>query len=71
MIHNLVHPDRCSHDSIVREPADYSVGIMAAGIWCEDCEADLSDDPRFDDPEPWDDGDRAYDAWKDEREYDR
>lgn len=64
---SLVHPDRCDHDNVDREPADRSVGVTG-GIYCEDCGADVTDDPRYEAPEDWDDGDRAYDAWKDERD---
>lgn len=68
---SLIHPDRCEHENRDSQPADRSVGFWGY-ICCEDCGADLSDDCRYNGEEdPWDDGDRAYDAWKDEREWDR
>lgn len=62
---SLVHPDRCEHDDVERESADWSVGIMTAYVVCNDCGADLTDDDAYNDPDPWDDGDRRYDEWKD------
>ena len=61
---SLVHPDRCEHDDVERESADWSVGIMGPCVTCNDCGADVTDE-YFDDPDPWDDGDRRYDEWKD------
>ncbi len=66
---SLFHVDRCEHDNTDTQPADPSVGYMSAFVQCEDCGKDITD--MCDDREEWDDGDRAYDAWKDEREYDR
>lgn len=69
---NLTHPDRCPHDDIERDPPDYSVGIFGWFVECQECGTDLSDHPDYEgggEPDPWDDGDRAYDAWKDEREH--
>lgn len=64
---SLIDPERCQHENTDTEPRDMSVGF-SGGTWCQDCAADLTDEYARDD---WDDGDRAYDAWKDEREYDR
>lgn len=60
---SLFHPDRCEHDNLDKQPADRSVGIMSGYVLCEDCGADVTD--MYDDADEWDDGDRAYDSWKD------
>lgn len=44
---SLFHVDRCEHDNIAHEAADRSVGHMSAYTYCEDCNADLSDNPNF------------------------
>lgn len=63
---SLFHPDRCEHDNVAHEAADRSVGHMSAYTYCEDCNSDLSDNPDFNgESDEWDDGDRAYDSWKD------
>ncbi len=68
----LFHPERCEHGQIAHEGADRSVGYMSAYTYCEDCNADLSDNPDFNgETDEWDDGDRAYDSWKDDRDWDR
>lgn len=38
----------CPHETVQRDPADWSVGIMSDAVWCEDCGLDLSNDPLYD-----------------------
>ena len=57
VINALNERKRCAHPHITREPADPSVGIMSACIWCEECGKDLSDDLAYQPTEyegPWD-----------------
>lgn len=71
---SIIHPDRCEHDNLDKQGPDRSVGF-AGYVMCEDCGADLSDNSDFNgDHDEWDDGDRAYDSWKDsqfDRDWDR
>lgn len=58
---------RCEHDSRDYQPSDLSVGL-GGYVQCEDCGSDLTDDDRFNGArDAWDDGDAAYDAWRDDR----
>lgn len=61
---SLIHPARCEHDNVDAQGSDHSVGFDG-GITCEDCGADVTDDPRYERDEWGDDCDRAYEEWKD------
>lgn len=63
---SIIHPDRCEHDNLDKQGSDRSVGFEGY-VRCEDCGADLTDNSDFNgENDEWDDGDRAYDSWKDD-----